>query len=105
MRAYLSDVSSRATRVAILIPFRKREEHLQILLNNLHPFLFRQQLDYTVYVVEQVFTKHVRNSRFDKLLGNKTIHLNGHIIKSVIQNSKTSYEPFKCIKISGKDIS
>ena len=60
-----SDVSSDTTRVAILIPFRKREEHLQILLNNLHPFLYNQQLDYTVYVVEQVFAKRVGNSSFD----------------------------------------
>ncbi|XP_078329949.1 beta-1,4-N-acetylgalactosaminyltransferase bre-4-like isoform X2 [Crassostrea virginica] len=56
-RYSLSDVSSDVTRVAILIPFRKREEHLQILLNNLHPFLYKQQLDYTVYVVDQVDEK------------------------------------------------
>ena len=60
-----SDVSSDVTRVAILIPFRKREEHLQILMNNLHPFLYKQQLDYTVYVVDQVFTKRVGNPSFD----------------------------------------
>lgn len=40
--------------VAILIPFRDRDEHLRILLNNLHPVLYRQQLEYTVYIVEQV---------------------------------------------------
>lgn len=43
--------------VAIIIPFRDREKHLRILLNNLHPVLYRQQLEYTVYIVEQVDTK------------------------------------------------
>lgn len=43
--------------VAILIPFRDREEHLRILLNNLHPVLYRQQLKYTVYIVEQVLSE------------------------------------------------
>lgn len=42
--------------VAIIIPFRDREEHLRILLNNLHPVLYRQQLAYTIYIVEQVCT-------------------------------------------------
>lgn len=41
-------------RVAIIIPFRDREEHLRVLLHNLHPMLQRQQLDYGIYVIEQV---------------------------------------------------
>ncbi|XP_062595063.1 beta-1,4-N-acetylgalactosaminyltransferase bre-4-like [Saccostrea cucullata] len=41
-------------RVAIIIPFRDREEHLRILLHNLHPILQRQQLDYGIYVIEQI---------------------------------------------------
>lgn len=40
-------------RVALIIPFRDREEHLQALLYVLHPFLQRQMLDYTIFVVEQ----------------------------------------------------
>lgn len=40
--------------VAILIPFRDRESHLRIFLNHMHPFLMRQQLQYGIYVVEQV---------------------------------------------------
>lgn len=38
-------------KVAIIIPYRDRPEHLQILLNHLHPVLKRQQLDYTIYTV------------------------------------------------------
>nr|XP_033960788.1 LOW QUALITY PROTEIN: beta-1,4-galactosyltransferase 1-like [Pseudochaenichthys georgianus] len=40
-------------KVAIIIPFRNREEHLKYWLNYLHPILQRQQLDYGVYVVNQ----------------------------------------------------
>ncbi|NXG70729.1 B4GT4 galactosyltransferase, partial [Baryphthengus martii] len=39
--------------VAILIPHRNREKHLLYLLQHLHPFLQRQQLDYGIYVIHQ----------------------------------------------------
>lgn len=41
-------------RVAILIPHRNREKHLLYLLEHLHPFLQRQQLDYGIYIIHQV---------------------------------------------------
>lgn len=41
-------------KVAIVIPFRKRDEHLKFWLHYLHPILQRQQLDYGVYVINQV---------------------------------------------------
>lgn len=41
-------------RVAIVIPYRDREEHLRIFLHNIHAFLRKQQLDYAIFVVEQV---------------------------------------------------
>lgn len=41
-------------RVALIIPFRKRDEHLKYWLYYLHPILQRQQLDYGVYVINQV---------------------------------------------------
>lgn len=40
-------------RVAVVIPFRDRKQHLPILLKNLHPFLMRQQIDYGIFLVEQ----------------------------------------------------
>ncbi len=40
-------------KVAIIIPYRDREEHLKIFLRNIHPMLERQQIDYGIYVVEQ----------------------------------------------------
>jgi hypothetical protein len=40
-------------RVAIIVPYRDRLQHLSTLLLNLHPLLQRQQLDYGIFVVEQ----------------------------------------------------
>ncbi|KAI2657050.1 Beta-1,4-galactosyltransferase 1 [Labeo rohita] len=40
-------------KVAIIIPFRNRDEHLKYWLYYLHPILQRQQLDYGVYVINQ----------------------------------------------------
>ncbi|KAM8823863.1 beta-1,4-galactosyltransferase 1-like [Spinachia spinachia] len=40
-------------KVAIIIAFRNRHEHLVHWLFYLHPILIRQQLDYTVYVINQ----------------------------------------------------
>ncbi|KAK6493358.1 beta-1,4-galactosyltransferase 1 [Huso huso] len=40
-------------KVAVIIPFRNREEHLKYWLYYLHPILQRQQLDYGVYVIHQ----------------------------------------------------
>ena len=34
--------------------FSDREEHLRILMLNLHSFLQKQQLDYAIFVVEQI---------------------------------------------------
>ena len=40
-------------QVAIIVPYRDRFEHLNIFLRNIHPFLQKQQLDYTIFIVEQ----------------------------------------------------
>uniref|UniRef100_A0A667YR19 Beta-1,4-galactosyltransferase n=1 Tax=Myripristis murdjan TaxID=586833 RepID=A0A667YR19_9TELE len=40
-------------KVAVIIPFRKRHEHLKHWLFYLHPVLKRQQLDYGIYVINQ----------------------------------------------------
>ncbi|CAF1612551.1 unnamed protein product, partial [Didymodactylos carnosus] len=40
-------------RVAIIIPYRDRLEHLTVLLYYLHPILQRQELDYKIFVSEQ----------------------------------------------------
>ncbi|XP_020781375.2 beta-1,4-galactosyltransferase 1-like [Boleophthalmus pectinirostris] len=40
-------------KVAVIIPFRNRYEHLGYWLYYLHPILMRQQLDYRVFVINQ----------------------------------------------------
>ncbi|XP_014878938.1 beta-1,4-galactosyltransferase 1-like [Poecilia latipinna] len=40
-------------KVAVIVPFRNRSEHLNHWLYYLHPVLMRQQLDYGVYVINQ----------------------------------------------------
>lgn len=41
-------------RVAIVIPYRDRENHLTIFLKNLHPLLMKQQIEYGIFVIEQI---------------------------------------------------
>lgn len=41
-------------KVAIIIPYRQRESHLKVFCNHMHPFLKRQELDYGIYIVNQV---------------------------------------------------
>ncbi|CAG0914612.1 unnamed protein product [Notodromas monacha] len=41
-------------RVAIIVPYRDREAHLRVFLRHLHPMLRRQQLEYGIYVIDQV---------------------------------------------------
>ncbi|XP_055589435.1 beta-1,4-N-acetylgalactosaminyltransferase bre-4-like [Uranotaenia lowii] len=40
-------------RVAIIVPYRDREQHLPVFLKNMHPFLQKQQIEYGIYIVEQ----------------------------------------------------
>lgn len=40
-------------RVAIIVPYRDREDHLRIFLFNIHKFLQKQQLDYGIFIVEE----------------------------------------------------
>ena len=51
---YVPSSCKARSRVAILIPYRDREEHLIIFLNHIHPILMRQQITYGIYVIEQV---------------------------------------------------
>jgi len=41
-------------RVAVIVPFRARDQHLTYFINHLHPFLRSQLLDFVIVVVEQV---------------------------------------------------
>ena len=41
-------------RIAIIVPYAKREKQLQIFLFHMHTILQRQLIDYTIFIVEQV---------------------------------------------------
>ncbi|KPJ15595.1 Beta-1,4-N-acetylgalactosaminyltransferase bre-4 [Papilio machaon] len=40
-------------KVAIIVPYRDRQQHLAIFLNHMHPFLMKQQVEYGIFIVEQ----------------------------------------------------
>ena len=42
------------TNVAIIVPYRDRLVNLKGFLNNMHPFLTRQQINYRIYLIEPV---------------------------------------------------
>uniref|UniRef100_A0A224ZBP3 Beta-1,4-N-acetylgalactosaminyltransferase n=1 Tax=Rhipicephalus zambeziensis TaxID=60191 RepID=A0A224ZBP3_9ACAR len=50
-------------RVAILIPYRNRAEHLRIFIYNIHRVLARQQIDYGVFVIEQGDSKEFNRAK------------------------------------------
>lgn len=41
-------------RVAIVIPYRDRADHLPVFLKNIHPLLMKQQIEYGIFVIEQI---------------------------------------------------
>ncbi|XP_063386889.1 beta-1,4-N-acetylgalactosaminyltransferase bre-4-like [Cydia fagiglandana] len=41
-------------KVAIIVPFRDRKQHLPIFLNHMHRFLMKQKLEYGIFIIEQV---------------------------------------------------
>ncbi|XP_013179796.1 PREDICTED: beta-1,4-galactosyltransferase 2-like [Papilio xuthus] len=40
-------------KVAIIVPYRDRDQHLRIFVNYMHPFLMKQQLEYGIFIIEQ----------------------------------------------------
>ncbi|XP_021374909.1 beta-1,4-galactosyltransferase 4-like [Mizuhopecten yessoensis] len=86
-------------RVAIIIPYRDRDSHLKILMSNLLPKLQRQQLDYTIFVVEQApgnrFNRGMlRNIGF--LEANKTAQYDCFIFNDVDTIIEDDRNMFKC---------
>jgi beta-1,4-galactosyltransferase 1 len=41
-------------RVAIIVPYKNREENLRMFLRHMHPFLSRQLIEYRIFLVEPV---------------------------------------------------
>jgi beta-1,4-galactosyltransferase 1 len=59
---WLPDWCVARQRIAVIVPFKDREHHLDLFLRQVRPLLERQLLDYTIFVVEQVDSI---NSTFD----------------------------------------
>ena len=61
--SYMPEECTARQRIAIIIPYKGREQQLKVLLNNLHPFLQRQQAHYTIFVVEPVNIMRCNSSK------------------------------------------
>jgi hypothetical protein len=42
------------TNIAIIIPYRNRLKNLKVWLNNMHPYLTKQRINYGIYLIEPV---------------------------------------------------
>ncbi|KAG6463640.1 beta-1,4-N-acetylgalactosaminyltransferase bre-4 [Manduca sexta] len=50
-------------KVAIIVPYRDRQQHLAIFLNHMHPFLMKQQIEYGIFIVEQEGNKDFNRAK------------------------------------------
>lgn len=66
---------------AILVAYRNQEKYLRHLLYYIHPFLQRQQLSYTIYLIQQV------NPSLMCLLGSWATPLKGWVLKKKCDSS------------------
>ena len=55
---YKPDNCTTVQKVAIVVPYRNRENQLRIFLNNVIPKIYRQQLEFGIYMIDQVMFKH-----------------------------------------------
>jgi hypothetical protein len=71
--------------IAIIIPFRNREEHLCILLKNLIPILIKHRLEFKIFVAEQV-QKNFNSliTSYFSFLQNFTAEYDVKIIESIV---------------------
>ncbi|XP_074595686.1 beta-1,4-N-acetylgalactosaminyltransferase bre-4-like isoform X2 [Brevipalpus obovatus] len=65
-------------KVALIIPYRHREDHLKTFLNNIHPILLRQQVDYCVYVIEQIGNTSFNRAKLFNIGFNEAIKQNNY---------------------------
>lgn len=68
-------------RVAIIIPYKDRQQNLNYFLNHMHPFLQRQELEYQVFVIEQV----------NKQLFNKGILMNSGFLEVMLLSEQRAH--------------
>ena len=66
-------------KVAIIVPYRNRPDHLKIFLRHIHPFLIKQNIHYSIYVVEPI----------QNITYNKGIVLNAGFLESLKLSNDT----------------
>lgn len=66
---------------AILVAYRNQEKCLRHLLYYIHPFLQRQQLSYTIYLIQQVNTSQMC------LLGSSAARIKGWVLSKKCDSS------------------
>jgi hypothetical protein len=49
-------------KVAIIVPYRDRDLHLKLFLNHMHKILPIQQIDYSIYIIEQVSLENLNQA-------------------------------------------
>lgn len=77
-------------KVALIVPFRNRENNLKIFLRHLHPFLSNQLIEYGIYLIEPV-----KNLTF-----NRGILMNIGFIESL----KTTSDKWDCFMFHDVDL-
>ena len=82
-----SDCDSKEN-LALIIPYKNRHENLNQFLYNMHPFLQRQELKYTIFVVEQS----------NEQLFNKGVLMNAAFLEIIDKKSSISSVLFKNTK-------
>lgn len=75
-----------AHKVAIIIPYRDRPDHLRIFLYNLHPILSRQNIDYTIFIVEEVRTSYSYFYALFFITNNFIFYFRCQELNSTVQN-------------------
>lgn len=50
-------------KVAIIVPYRDRQQHLAVFLNHMHPFLMKQQIEYGIFIIEQEGNKDFNRAK------------------------------------------
>ena len=62
-------------RVAIIVPYRNRDEQLRAFLHHMHPVLQRQLLKYEIFIVEQYGDSKFNRALLMNIGYNESIHL------------------------------
>ncbi|KAH9491792.1 Beta-1,4-galactosyltransferase 5 [Bulinus truncatus] len=86
-------------KVALVVPYRNRWEHLQVLLHNLIPFLARQMADIRLFIIEQA-----GNSKFNRgallnvgfLEADKFDHFDCYIFHDVDMIPRNDHNLYRC---------